>query len=156
MFVQQIPCAGLTSTSDLVANGGMAGLGWNLPVLRRAHRLNAGTALVPAGAVRARVQSLHPAPAGSIRSQVQAAYPIGGYGVSGVGCCGCDKGLGTLGDGTGLFGTGLFSSGFDYSQWGLIDWAALAMGGYVLLSVFSTTKHVAGVTRRKYRAAKKA
>ena len=77
-------------------------------------------------------------------------------GIRGLGCPMCPNGLGTLGDGTGLFGTGLFSSGLDFSQWGLTDWAAAALGGYVLLSVFATTKHVARVTKRKVRAVAKA
>jgi len=61
-----------------------------------------------------------------------------------------------LGDGTGLFGTGLFSSGLDFSQWGLTDWAAAALGGYVLLRLFATTKHVRRVPKRKVRAVAKA
>jgi hypothetical protein len=122
MFVQQIPCA-QTSTSDLVANTGMSGLG-----ARRIVRMRA-----PVGITQARRM-----------------------GVRGLGCPMCPNGLGTLGDGTGLFGTGLFSSGFDFSQWGLTDWAAAALGGYIAISVFSTTKHVARVTRRKVRAVAKA
>lgn len=97
---------------------------------------------------------LRPAPLAPVR--VQAMRTPGRVGMSGVGCCGCDNGLGTLGDGTGLFGTGLFSSGLDFSQWGLTDWAAAALGGYVLLSVYATTKHVARVTKRKVRAVAKA
>jgi hypothetical protein len=77
-----------------------------------------------------------------------------GCGCRGLGCrC---NGLKGLFDGTGLFGSGLFSSGMDYTQWGIGEYAALAVGGYVLMSVFSTTKRTASVVRRKARAAAKA
>jgi len=69
-----------------------------------------------------------------------------GCGCRGLGCL-CN-GLKGLFDGSGLFGSGLFSSGMDYTQWGIGEYAALAVGGYVLMSVFSTTKRTASVVRR--------
>lgn len=66
---------------------------------------------------------------------------------TGLGCvgktdcgCGCSSGL------------GLFDSGLDVSQWGAMEWGALALGVYVLFSVFSTTQRTVGKARRMKRA----
>jgi hypothetical protein len=70
------------------------------------------------------------------------------------GCnCGCHKQAmgGLTFNGTGLFGTGLFASGLDLSQWTWAEWAAVALGGYVLYSVFHTTAAGARKARRGYR-----
>ena len=67
----------------------------------------------------------------------------------GLGCaCGCNKGM------------GLFESGMDYTQWGLVEWGIVVVGGYMVLSTIFTTKRVAGKIRalpgerRKSKAAK--
>ena len=77
--------------------------------------------------------------------------------------------MGTFGDGTGLFnsglfngsglvGSGLFEGGWDLSTWGGAEWAAVAIGAYVLWATLWTTKqgisYGASVPGRVGRAAK--
>lgn len=50
----------------------------------------------------------------------------------GLGCADCG---GTCGQKNGM---GLFDSGLDISQWGVMEWGAVALGGYTLLSLFHT------------------
>lgn len=46
-------------------------------------------------------------------------------------------------------GLGLFESGLDFSQWSIGEWAAIVLGGYVLVSFIGDTKRTAkGVSRR--------
>jgi hypothetical protein len=138
MLVQQIPCS-QTSTSSLVANLGLSGLG--------APRFQA-----PSGVLRPRPVPVPLYPVRSMRS------------FAGMGCPNCPNGLnggrglgdGLTFDGTGLFGTGLFSGGMDFANWTVWEYATLAVGAYVLMSVFHTTKTVARTTRRKVRAVAKA
>lgn len=40
-------------------------------------------------------------------------------------------------------GMGLFESGIDFSSWGWQEWFAVAIGGYVITSMFFTTKRAA-------------
>ena len=114
-----------------------------------------------------------------IPTQSYMMTPAGQAGIRGLGSCGCGcgggcgcsqpGGMGTLGDGTGLFGSGLFNGagvagsglfegGFDPSTWGPAEWAVLAIGGYVVWSVFFTTKaavgYAASVPARTKRAAR--
>jgi hypothetical protein len=67
--------------------------------------------------------------------------------VSGLGgCpCGCAGGCGARA------GLGLFESGFDWSQWGIGEWTAAAVGGYLALSVVGDLFKVGRVTARGYR-----
>ncbi len=44
--------------------------------------------------------------------------------------CGCGKSCGQ--------GLGLFEGGLDVSTWGWPEWAAVAVGGYMLTSIFFT------------------
>lgn len=105
--------------------------------------------------------------------------PAGQAGIRGLGSCGCGcagncDGMGTLGDGTGFLssglfngqgvgGSGLFEGGFNVSTFGPAEWAALALGAYVVWSVVFTTKKgmryastVPTRTRRAARSAKSA
>ena len=82
--------------------------------------------------------------------------PAGAAGIRGMGCgcagvgCACD-GLGQ----TGIFGTSLFESSSP-SDWGLGEWAVILVGGYVVFSVFHTTKRAAGYARSVPKRTKKA
>jgi hypothetical protein len=73
--------------------------------------------------------------------------PVGMSGLSGIG----------LGQ-TGIFGTSLFESA-DISQWGIGEWAAIIVGGYVALSfasdVFSTGNKIKKTVRKRRSRAKK-
>jgi hypothetical protein len=86
----------------------------------------------------------------------------------GLGGCGCGcNGAGSCGD-KHDHGLGLFDSGFDYTQWGIPEWGAVAVGGYLLLSVVGdlfTARRVvssgysratAGVRRRATKKRRKA
>ena len=55
-----------------------------------------------------------------------------GCGCAGLAGCPCDNG-----------GLGLFDSGLDPSGWGLPEFAIVALGGYMILSTFFTTKRAA-------------
>ena len=132
MIVQQIPCG--VSTSALVPNAGLSGLGRRRG-MGCACRKGIGNYVAQTGAIPS--------------SDIFGLTPKGRS-------CSCNNGLTGLFDGTGLLGSGLFTSGMDYTQWGIGEYAALAVGGYVLMSVFSTTKRTAGVVRRKARAAARA
>lgn len=72
---------------------------------------------------------------------------------------GCGKGLGGCGCG-GRCGLGLFESGFDFSQWSGVEWALVAIGGYMLLSTMFTTRRAARRVRSAvsgaYRGAQRA
>lgn len=71
-------------------------------------------------------------------------------GLSGLGC-GC-AGVGCAGAGLGLFDTGL-----DLSGWGVTEWALVALGVYVLGSLWSDTGRVVsrarGASRRRQKKA---
>lgn len=54
-----------------------------------------------------------------------------GLGDCGCGCNGAPGGCG----GHSHAGLGLFESGLDYQQWGIGEWAAVAAGGYLLISL---------------------
>jgi hypothetical protein len=69
------------------------------------------------------------------------------YPARGVGGCGCG---GSCGGGC-YGGLGLFDSGLDVSQWGLGEWAAVAVGVYVLGSLVGDTRRAG---RRAGRAVK--
>lgn len=80
-----------------------------------------------------------------------------GWGMSGCGC-GC-KGSGACGDGDHSHGgLGLFEAGLDYSRWTVAEWGAVAVGGYLVLSLvgdfFTAKNEVQGYRqyRRKARA----
>ncbi len=75
---------------------------------------------------------------------------------TGLGCglC-CNKGMGSLFDGTCLFGSGLFCSNSP-SDWGVGEWVSIGLGSYVLLSVLDTTRRAGRATIRKGRAVRKA
>jgi hypothetical protein len=60
----------------------------------------------------------------------------------GLGCVQCG---GTCGQGHGL---GLFDSGLDFSGWTLTDWAVVAFGGYVFLSIINDTRRIASRAAR--------
>ena len=81
--------------------------------------------------------------------------PAAAAGIQGMGCgCaggGCSCGMGQ----TGIFGSSLFES-TDPSTWGWGEWTAIAAGGYLLISVLSTTKRAARASVRKGRAVRKA
>jgi hypothetical protein len=59
------------------------------------------------------------------------------FGDKGMGC-GC-AGMA----GCGCAGLGLFDSGLDVSGWGLPEFGIVALGGYMLMSTFFTTKRAA-------------
>jgi len=88
-----------------------------------------------------------------IQTQSYFLTPAGQAGIRGLGCgCGC---------GGQCSGMGLFDTGFtDVASWGIGEWAAIAIGAYVLSSVLFTTKRAAGAIarapgeRRKRKAAK--
>jgi hypothetical protein len=71
-----------------------------------------------------------------------------GCGGAGLGCADCGGKCGG--------GLGLFESGLDYSAWGWQEYAAVALGVYVLSSVFFATsrgvKYAAGSGERRRRA----
>lgn len=67
---------------------------------------------------------------------------------SGMGCgMGC-KGMGGMFDSSGLLGTGLFVSS-DVSTWGVGEGVAVALGLFVVYSVFSTTSRGVSKVSRK-------
>jgi hypothetical protein len=70
----------------------------------------------------------------------------------GLGCAGMG---GLTMDGSGLFGTGIFGNGVvltDLSTWGAGEYAAVAVGIFVLFSVASTGKSVGTKVSRKVRS----
>lgn len=82
-------------------------------------------------------------------------------GMSGLGCPDCGGTCGMSGlsmDGSGLFGTGIFGTGVvltDFSTWGMGEYATLALGAYVLLSLTYTTKAAGRRVSRKVKGVKK-
>ena len=83
-------------------------------------------------------------------------YPRGA-GMDGLGCgCGCGGGCGpSYGMGQ-LFDTStLFSGGLDPSTWGPGEWLIVGLAGYVLYSVFSTTRRGAASLRSSYQTSKR-
>lgn len=71
-------------------------------------------------------------------------------GLAGCGCGKCKEGL------------GLFDSGMDFSGWSYAEWAVVALGGYVFVSMVNDTRRVgrgavrvAGAPGRQYRKVKK-
>jgi hypothetical protein len=72
----------------------------------------------------------------------------GGCGGRGLGCADCGGKCGG--------GLGLFESGLDYSAWGWQEYAAVALGMYVLSSVVFTTSrgvnYASGLRRRRRRS----
>lgn len=80
-----------------------------------------------------------------------ALTPAGQAGIRGMGCgCAGVQGCGCAG------GMGIFESGMDVSQWGVPEFAIAALGAYVLISVFDTTRRTSASVRRKSRALRKA
>lgn len=83
--------------------------------------------------------------------------PAGVMGIRGMGCgchgvgCTCDGGLGQ----TGVFGTSLFESS-NPADWGWGEYATILVGGYVILSVFDTTRRGTRAVRRKSKAMRRA
>jgi hypothetical protein len=90
---------------------------------------------------------------GYASTQNYFSTPAGLLGIRGMGCPNCDGNCG-MGQ-TGIFGTSLFESS-DPSTWGWGEWATILVGGYVVLSVFDTTKRAARATHRKSKAVRKA
>jgi hypothetical protein len=89
------------------------------------------------------------APADSV---AMPPWVIGGD--RGMGCageCGCK---GTC-NGLGRMGMGLFDS-TDFSTWGIGEYAAIGLGLYLLYSLFSDTKAVAGSVKKRYRRSQSA
>lgn len=82
------------------------------------------------------------------------AYPMAGG--AGLGDCGCGGKCGGCGDHKHGHGFGLFESGMDYTQWGPMEWGAVAIGGYLALSIvgdmFTAGKAVREGSRRTKRA----
>ncbi len=72
-----------------------------------------------------------------------AAFQRSGYGLGCAGECGCGGKCG---------GLGFFDSGTDFSGWGVLEWGAAALAGYVIMSTIFTTQRAA---RRTYEGAKK-
>lgn len=73
--------------------------------------------------------------------------PAGQAGIRGLGCvCGC----GHCND-----GFGYFDSGMDYTQWGVPEWATVALGAYALISVLFTTSRVTRATVEGVRRTRK-
>jgi hypothetical protein len=58
-------------------------------------------------------------------------------GDGGLGCATCSQ----------PSGLGLFESGMDFTAWGWQEWFVIGIGGYVLTSMFFTTKRAAGQVR---------
>jgi hypothetical protein len=155
MFVQQIPCAGVSvPTAALVATNGLSGLGARVRRLRRRGVRGVGNYLQQSGALAS--------------SDIYGSAPSGGWGVlpgvpvydkalAGLGCS-CRRGMGDglTFDGTGLFGSGLFSGGLDVSNWTWAEYLTLGLGAYVLTSVFHTTRTATRAVRRKAHAAARA
>jgi hypothetical protein len=84
-------------------------------------------------------------------SKINPVVPMGPCGYSGVGCAGMG---GLTMDGSGLFGTGIFGTGVsvtDLSLWGIGEWVAVALGVFVVGSVFGSTKRAASKVGRKVR-----
>jgi hypothetical protein len=78
-----------------------------------------------------------------------------GMGCSGLGC----NGMGGLTmDGSGIFGTGIFGTGVtltDFSTWSIGEYAAIAVGLFVLFSVASTGQSAASSVGRKVKSISK-
>ncbi len=69
-------------------------------------------------------------------------------GYRGMGCgCGC-------GGGCGQRGLGLFDTGMDITGWGWGEWLTIALGVYVVFSVFSTSQREYGKAKRTVRRIK--
>src|SRR5271156_1466668 len=80
-------------------------------------------------------------------------FPIPQYlspgNMRGLGCADCGGSCNGLGQGSIMIGStevplsapgGLFSSGLDFTQWGLEEWGTVAVGLYVLKSLWADTK----------------
>jgi len=75
-------------------------------------------------------------------SMVQFVKPVFGMGCAcGSLKCGCGENL----------GLGLFDSGMDFTGWGWQEWLVVGLGGYVLVSMFFTTKRAARQVREGVR-----
>jgi len=53
--------------------------------------------------------------------------------------------------GCGCAGLGLFDTGLDFSGWGAVEWALVAIGGYVALSTVFTTQRGAERVRKSFK-----
>lgn len=72
----------------------------------------------------------------------------------GLGCV-CNQGMGALTmDGTGLLGTGLFATATDLSTWGAGEYITLALAGYTLYALTSTTKQTYRTASKRLRRAR--
>jgi hypothetical protein len=91
----------------------------------------------------------YPPPYDFLAPRNSAAVPPFVYPARGVGC-GCGGSCGGACHG----GLGLFESGLDLSQWGLGEWAAAALGVYLIGSLMGDAGR-AGRQVRKYRKAKR-
>lgn len=70
---------------------------------------------------------------------------------SGLGClgktdCGC---------GCSNSGLGLFDSGLNFDQWGFAEWAAVAVGAYLAISIFGDALTAGRATARGYSKVKR-
>jgi hypothetical protein len=80
-----------------------------------------------------------------------------------MGClcgAGCQAGIsGLTFDGSGLFGSGIFGTGVtltDPTTWGVAEWAVIALGLYVVVSLFQDVTRGSKAAVRKGRAVRKA
>lgn len=69
-------------------------------------------------------------------SLTQQTSSPGGLGCACNGTCGSCWQRGSL-------GLGLFDSGLDWTQWGIGEWATIALGGWALMSMMSSGKRAA-------------
>lgn len=64
----------------------------------------------------------------------------------GLGCADCKGKCG---------GMGFFDSGIDPAGWGAMEWGAVLLGGYMLMSTVFTTRRAARVVGRKVKRARR-
>lgn len=90
------------------------------------------------------------------RNSAAMPAPVIGRGVSGLGCGGKCGGS-CCGGGDHAHGMGLFESGLDYTQWGVAEWGAVIVGGYLVMSLvgdaFSTKRAVGQYTAKRRKRA---
>lgn len=69
---------------------------------------------------------------------------------NGMGCASCGGTCGMGQAGNGLFGTGLFVSS-DPTTWGVGEYAVIAIGGYLVISMVSDAQSAGRATKKAYR-----